>query len=70
LVSENISRAARLYAFVKAQLDKDALNLMEPDAAAMKRLEVKLSKTNMPEAQQKVLDLSIEEIIRESNRIN
>ena len=67
LVSQNTSQAARLFVFVKTRLDKDSLHLMEPDVAAMKRLEVKLSDTDIQKAQEDVSDLPIEELVRELN---
>jgi tetratricopeptide (TPR) repeat protein len=65
LVSNNISKATRLFVFVKAQLDKHFLRLMEPDQAAMHRLEAKLFDANIQKVQQELSGLSMEEMIRE-----
>jgi predicted ATPase len=67
LISKNISQTARLFLFVKTQLEKDALQLMEPDQATAKRLEIKLSNTNTQKAQQDISGLSMEEMIQELN---
>jgi predicted ATPase/DNA-binding XRE family transcriptional regulator len=65
LVSENISRAARLFAYAKTQLARDSLQLMEPDAASMKRLETNIPGADLQKAHKQVSELSIDELIQE-----
>jgi len=71
LASKNISKAARLYSFVKSQLAENSLELMEPDKLSLKRLEDNLSKKpgkqSLNKTQKEMSGISIEEMIRELN---
>lgn len=71
LAGENSVQSMRLFSFVKVQLEKESINLMEPDVFSLKRLTSTFLKNgvaaDLKQIQKEMIGLSIDEIIQELN---